>query len=308
MRLPPFALRALIAPLALITCHLTSLSAADSLPGTTPVDWPEEDLSGRMMDGAHRFVEREIATARDRRQKLWPASALPWDEPIQKNRERLREIIGAVDQRSAPRMERFGDDLASALVAETERYRVFQVRWAVLDGLTAEGLLVEPIGPTTLHAVFLPDCNQTPEQWLGLAPGLPPEQQAARRLAEYGYRLIIPVLVERSPLETTDAQVQRSDQTAREWLYRQAYHMGRHMIGYEVQKTLAAVDWFSKTAGDNREISVVGYGEGGMIAFYAAALDPRIHAVVVSGYFGSREQTWGEPLDRNLFSLLSRFG
>ena len=26
-----------------------------------PLDWPEEDLSGRMMDGAHRFVERQIA-------------------------------------------------------------------------------------------------------------------------------------------------------------------------------------------------------------------------------------------------------
>src|SRR5262245_3603112 len=305
MRLPPFAPRAAITALALITCHLTSLSAADPLPGTAPLEWTEEDLSGRMMDGAHRFIETQIAQAREKRQRYWaPVSK----ENIDASRERLREIIGAVDQRSAPRMERFGDDLAPALVAETERYRVFQVRWAVLDGLTAEGLLVEPVGPTRLHAVFLPDCNQTPEQWLGLAPGLPPEQQAARWLAEFGYRLIIPVLVERSPLVTTDAQIQRSDQTAREWLYRQAYHMGRHMIGYEVQKTLAAVDWFSKTAGDNREISVVGYGEGGMIAFYATALDPRIHSAVVSGYFGSREQTWSEPLDRNLFSLLSRFG
>jgi len=290
---------------AIASALTVAITAAEPLPGTASLDWPEEDLSARMMDGAHRFVEQQIAQSREKRQKYW---ALASKENIDGNRQRLREIIGAVDQRSAPRMERFGDDMAPALVAEMERYRVFQVRWAVLDGLTAEGLLVEPVGTTRLNAVFLPDCNQTPEQWLGLAPGLPPEQQAARRLAEYGYRLIIPVLVERSPLETTDAQLQRSNQTAREWLYRQAFHMGRHMIGYEVQKTLAAVDWFSETAGENREISAIGYGEGGIIAFYAAALDPRIHSVVVSGYFGSREQTWSEPLDRNLFSLLSRFG
>ena len=34
-----------------------------------------------------------------------------------------------------------------------------------------------------------------------------------------------------------------TNQPHREWIYRQAYHMGRHVIGYEVQKVLAAVDW-----------------------------------------------------------------
>jgi dienelactone hydrolase len=293
---------------ALTSVITASVFSADPLPGTAPLDWPEEDLSGRMMDGAHRFVERQITQARENRQRFWSQGALTSNEVIQPNSQRLREIIGATDRRTSPRMERFGDDVAPALVAETDGYRVYQVRWGVLDGLTAEGLLVEPTNITRSNAVFLPDCNQTPEQCLGLAPGLPAEQQAARMLAEYGYRLIIPVLVERSPLETTDAQIQRSNQTAREWLYRQGYHMGRHIIGYEVQKTLAAVDWFEATGGDHRTISVIGYGEGGMIAFYATALDPRVNSAVVSGYFGSREQTWSEPLDRNVFSLLSRFG
>ena len=164
MRLPPFALRAAIAALALITCQLTSLSAADPLPGTALLDWPEEDLSGRMMDGAHRFVEAQIAQAREKRQKYWPARAR---EAIEDNRQRLREIIGAVDRRTAPRMERFGDDNAPALVAETATYRVYQVRWPVLDGLSAEGLLVQPTGKMTASIVVLPDCKQTPEQMLG---------------------------------------------------------------------------------------------------------------------------------------------
>ena len=123
MRLPPFAPRAAITALALITCHLTSLSAADPLPGTAPLEWTEEDLSGRMMDGAHRFIETQIGQAREKRQRYWtPVSK----ENIDASRRRLREIIGAVDQRSAPRMERFGDDLAPALVAETERTVCFR--------------------------------------------------------------------------------------------------------------------------------------------------------------------------------------
>ena len=39
----------------------------------------------------------------------------------------------------------------------------------------------------------------------------------------------------------------------REILYRSAFEMGRHIIGYEVQKVLAGVDWFSKDAAAKSE-------------------------------------------------------
>jgi dienelactone hydrolase len=74
-----------------------------------------------------------------------------------------------------------------------------------------------------------------------------------------------------------------------------------------VQKVLAAVDWFEKRDTSAR-IGVMGYAEGGLIAFYAAALDTRIDAVLVSGYFDSRENVWAEPIYRNVWSLLERFG
>ena len=56
------------------------------------------------------------------------------------------------------------------------------------------------------------------------------------------------------------------------------------------------------------KIGVAGYAEGGLIAFYAAALDPRIEAVLVSGYFDSRQRLWEEPIYRNVFGLLQEFG
>ena len=46
-----------------------------------------------------------------------------------------------------------------------------------------------------------------------------------------------------------------------------AFEMGRHVIGYEVQKVLAAVDIFTRlNAAENRDLSigVAGVGEGGL--------------------------------------------
>ena len=45
-----------------------------------------------------------------------------------------------------------------------------------------------------------------------------------------------------------------------------------------------------------------------MLALYAAALDTRIDAACVSGYFDSRQNIWQEPIDRNVFGLLEQFG
>ena len=105
-----------------------------------------------------------------------------------------------------------------------------------------------------------------------------------------------------------------TNQTHREFIYRASYEMGRHIIGYEVHKTLAAVDYLvetSSTANRNssrRAVGVMGYGEGGLIALYSAACDTRIESVVVSGYFQPRESLWREPIYRNVFGLLTEFG
>src|SRR5262249_32092703 len=149
--------------------------------------------------------------------------------------------------------------------------------------------------------------DQTPEQIVGLAAGVPPESQFARRLAENGFRVVVPTLISRAFDFSGNPRVALTNQPHREWIYRQAFHMGRHTIGYEVQKVLAAVDWF-KRGDPQAKIGVAGYGEGGLIAFYAAASDPRIDAALVSGYFDSRQRLWTEPIYRNVWGLLREFG
>lgn len=276
------------------------------------IEWSEADLSERMMDGAHAFAERKIVESLSKRASLWArdfTSSDAYAESIKPHRDRFRTILGAVDERLPPNMERYGDELRPALVCETPRYSVYQVRWPVLDGLSGHGLLVQPSSTIRAHLVWLPDADQSPEQLLGLIPGAESASQAVRRFAESGCQIIVPVTIRREKyLIPGDERLRVSDQTYREWIYRQAFHMGRHVIGYEVQTVCAAIDWIQVRFGKDSKVGVAGYGEGGLVAFYAAAMDPRIDTVLVSGYFDNRQQVWSEPIYRNVWGLLREFG
>lgn len=279
------------------------------LPGTKPLTW-QGDLSVRMMDGAHQFVERKIRESVETRQSHWHrdfASRPAYETSVAPNRKRFLAKTGIVDGRVPVNMERFGDDRNPALVAETETYRIYQVRWPVLEGVHGEGLLIEPKLPANAFVIALPDAGQTPEQIAGLAPGVEAASQFARRFAGQRCAVLIPALVDRSARWSGRPDIRMTDLPHREWIYRQAFQMGRHIIGYEVQKVLAAVDWF-RAQGNGGKIGVAGYGEGGLIAFYAAAADTRIDAALVSGYFNSRQSVWSEPIFRNVWGLLEEFG
>ena len=282
------------------------------LDGTGPLTWTD-NLSVKMMDGAHKYIERKIAESVETRQRHWSretSSREAYEKSVEPNRRRFMEKIGAVDPRLPVVMERFDDDLGPELVSETASYGVYQVRWLVLDGVHGEGLLLQPKRAPMAQIVALPDADQTPEQLVGLAPGLERDMQLARRLAESGCLVIVPTLIDRAIRwpDTTDGKRRvASGITHREWIYRQAFMMGRHVIGFEVQKVLAAVDWFQKKARE-APIGVAGYGEGGLIAFYSAAADTRVQAALVSGYFSSRQAVWSEPIYRNVWGLLEEFG
>jgi dienelactone hydrolase len=296
--------------LALYVGALAPARQLQTLPGTEPLTW-QGDLSERMMDGAHRFVEQKIDESIQSRQKYWKrdfASRQAYERSVEANRQRFMKSIGVVDPRMPVSIERFGQNDDPAIVAETRTYRVYQVRWPVLEGVSGEGLLLEPARQPLGYVVALPDADQTPEQITGLATGITPESQFARILAENGFEVIVPVMIDRTTRWSGHQDIRMTDQPHREWIYRQAFHMGRHVIGYEVQKVLAVVDWIKQRRGPASKVGVAGYAEGGLIAFYAAAVDTRIDAALVSGYFDSRQQVWSEPIYRNVWGLLREFG
>jgi dienelactone hydrolase len=281
----------------------------------------EGDLSIKIIEGAHQFIEEEIAQSVERRQRWWNrdfTSRESYERSVDPNRKRFMKIIGVVDkteplqqfatgirdQHPGIIMERYALDADALVVGETSRFIIYQVRWPVLNKIYGEGLLLEPKTKPVGNIIAIPDADQTPEQLVGLSPGIPLESQFARRLAENGFKVLVPMIISRQFLFTG----MMHQQTHREWLYRQAYHMGKHVIGFEVQKILSAVDWFEKSSPAKTKVGVAGYHEGGLLAFYAAAVDRRIEATLVSGYFNARESTWNEPLYRNVWGLLSEFG
>lgn len=145
------------------------LVGAGSLPGQSldqTIALPSgEDWSLRMQDGAHRFIERMIAQAPGRRAERWrldTTSAQALVASAAEPRRRLGTMLGLVDERIRPVvMERFGDDDNPALAGNFIGGSIWQVRWTVLPGFHAEGLLMEPIGPPKGHLILLPDAAVT---------------------------------------------------------------------------------------------------------------------------------------------------
>jgi len=322
-----------LASVSLLLLATLSLAADKVVPGTQPlnIDQPLDEV---MVAGIDKYALREIAASPARRDALWKlegVTAENWDKTLAPRRARFAEFIGAVDARvtaTQPNqhvIETLGDgQLQMAFLGGTENVSVMAVRWNVLAGVTAEGLLLNRRTPHGKGGfiVAVPDADVTPEMFCGLVPGVAPQAQLPLRLAEEGFTVIVPTLISRSDEHSGSAIINRfTNQTHREFVYRQAFEMGRHIIGYEVQKVLAAVDLFEQTRERLKKkvveqqvsradffIGVVGVGEGGLIALYSAALDSRIESTLVSGYFRQREGVWAEPIYRNVWGLLTEFG
>jgi len=222
----------------------------------------------------------------------------------------------------SPRLERyhFGSGPVAGAEGSEGGVRIHRVRWQAAGGLHGDGLLLEPAGEPIADIVAIPDAGQSPEEIAGLgwrrmgpvggdpfaadASGFRQSETGpfARWLAEAGCRVLVPTLIDREENEFR--------MTTREWLHRPAFELGRHLLGYELHQVLSGLDALlaERADSEDRPIGVVGWGEGGLLALYAGALEPRFDAVGVSGYFGPREGLWTEPAEHNVQGLLATFG
>jgi len=274
------------------------------LPGTRALNLTG-DIASYLVEGVDRFLLTRIDKSPTKRAAHWKrdvSSPAAYDKSIRPNRERLAHILGVRDKRVPfDGLELIGTTARPSMVGRTKTYEIHAIRWPAFGDVEGEGLLLTPTnGKPVADIVAIPDSGQTPEQIAGLVKGVGPQQQYARRLAESGCRVVVPVVINRKE--------RMSRLTNREFLYRSAFELGRHLIGYEIQKVLACVDFFNKDAEGDAKVGVIGWGEGGLLALYTAALDTRIDAAYVSGYFDNRSGIWTEPIDRNIFGLLEQFG
>jgi len=265
----------------LLAILIGSSLQAQVLPGTTALE-PNADFSATMVVGIDKMALRLIETSKGTRKPT---------------RDKLKAILGMVDARLPVKaLELVGDTSAPSLLAETETARVLRVRWPVFEGVHGEGILIQPKGKAVARVIYIPDADTEPEKLANDA-----------MLAYSGCEIVIPALISRgSEYSVNEKFGVKTNVPHREWIYRQSYELGRHIIGYEVQKMLSLVDYFGTQA--PLPLLVAGLGEGGQIAMYSGAVDERIHSVYVWGYFAPREGVWEEPIYRNVFGLLRDFG
>jgi dienelactone hydrolase len=296
------------------TSRAPGQSSLATLPGTNPLTI-EEPLDEVMVAGISRFALRALEKSTREREARWMRdfeTGEASNKNIEAKRSRLRTIIGAVDERASAEgfelVTKIGGD---GVVARSADFVVYAVRWPVLSGVTAEGLLLDPRKPAVARVVAIPDADWTPEMFAGMAAGMANHHAIARRLAGGGLQVVVPTLISRDDTYSSNPLVVYTNEPHREFIYRQAFEMGRHVIGYELHKVQAAVDQLEALnlrTNVDLPIAVVGVGEGGLLALYAAATDPRVDAAMVSGYFQPRERIWQEPIYRNVWGLLTEFG
>ena len=290
-----------------------------TLPGTQPL-MADKPLDVLMVEGIDRFCLKEIVSARAQREALWKrdySDSKSYEASLQLYREKLRTYLGAVDKRiegiqferpiKLPGVKLFdGTNPAPSYLVQFQR-------WPVLQGMTAEGLVLVPHveNPRGL-VIAVPDSRWSPDLFTGAAPDQAlATSSLAQVFAENGFLVVVPTLIDRTDEFAGNPEVAMTNQSNREWVYRSAFEVGRHVVGYEVQKVLAAIDALdslNQSTRLNLPITLVGVGDGGQIALYAAAIDTRPASVLVSGYFQPREGVWEEPIDRNIWRQLVEFG
>ena len=301
----------LLAPATALVFVIGSL-AQPVLPNTEPLN-AQGDLAAEMVESIHRYLDEATDKAAASRPRFWDrdySSPSAYDRSVASNRERLRVLLGLVDDRvPIEALEFVATTDKPSTIASGRGYGVEEVRWESLPGVYGEGLLLQPDSPPITRVVAVPDASWSPEMLAGLADGVVPDAQFARRLAENGCQVVIPTLIDRSARWTGLEGFRRTNLPHREFLFRMSYELGRHLIGYEIQKILSVVDFFAAYNSERQvPVGIIGYGEGGLLALYASAIDQRIDVTAVSGYFQQREDLWSETIDRNVWGLLREFG
>jgi dienelactone hydrolase len=300
MRLP-------VLPLWFCLSLAAAVVQAQHLPGTQLLS-PPADPAAEMVAGLDRYLDRHRAT-------LAPLRATAWSNAPATNREslraRLRELHGIIDPRTPSALRYLGNPVTNSVgvpslaLAQGSGYQVYAVAWDVFRGVHGEGLLLVPDKPPVADVIAVPDCDVTPEQIAGLAPGIVEDNQFARRLAANGCRVLVPALVDRGNRFAGNPGVRSVKHSQRETLWRAAYELGRHPLGYEAQRVLAGADALGTPKAT--PLLLVGHGEGGLIAQIAGAADDRFQAVAIAGSFGLTQRQPELPVYRNVWALLHTF-
>jgi dienelactone hydrolase len=247
----------------------------------------------------HLLGEARRAYAGRERHWQWDFSSLAaYERSVVAMRRRWLSLLGGWPRRRGPlraRVERLASE------AETGgRYRLERVWFTALPGIEVDALLLTPPPPPGAGprpAVLVQHgLSGTPEAAVGLVAGgqRNPYRRIGIRLAERGYVVLAPHMVGGFGHPDTNqlyaAHLAGTAQgRARTQLNRLAMEYGRTLMGLEMFVLSRAIDFLTTREGvDPARVGMYGLSQGGQSALWLPALDTRVAATAISGYFNER--------------------
>ncbi len=290
-----------------ITYSTNLINAQKNIPNTSLLE--KGDLGTKMVSDIGVWLDiktKENHTLRNE-QFLVNASKIAQDpKALEKKKQTLKSILGIIDSTNKTEDLELLETLNKpALIYENKQYKIFKIRWNVVEGLHGEGLLVEPKEKPTAQIIAIPPPDITPESFCGLTNDK--TVSMGKIFADLGCRVIIPTIIDRKQGFSNNLDIPRKTNIPRrEFIYRMAYEMGYQINGLEIQKLLPLINWFS-FKDPTIPIGVAGNGDGAFQALILSFLDNRIQSSWIDGYPLNRNKTWSEPLDRNIWNYLKYF-
>ena len=184
--------------------------------------------------------------------------------------EEYRGLVGEVPTGNTPLNPK------TELALATDRYKLYRITLDVTDAVEVYGNLLVPnkIEGRAAAVICQHGLSGTPEMTTGLGMTKDtPYHEFARHLAEHGYVVFSPYLMQRRWQEINV-------------LVRQADALGMMRVAMPVAKTRRVIDFFQTLPFvDAKRVGYYGLSYGGYSAIWISPLEQRLAATVVSGHF-----------------------
>jgi dienelactone hydrolase len=258
--------------------------AADCLGLADPIaepEWPAVDVPDAEVNALRdtHFEERlaylrtRIVESEAKREGRWRLAECPTSEFRRIQAAMLEEygrLVGHVPTEGTPL------DPKTELALTTEKYKLYRITLDVTQGAEVYGNLLVPrdIEGRAAAVICQHGLSGTPEMTTGLGMAQDtPYHEFARHLAEHGYVVFSPYLMQRRTEEINA-------------LVRQADAVGMMRVAMPVAKTRRVIDFLETLPFvDADRVGYYGLSYGGYSAIWISPLEPRLAAVVISGHF-----------------------
>ena len=240
----------------------------------------EAPLLGEQYSQLERYLDRRIAESEAARPSKWKrdfSSLERYLASVEPHRKRFIDLMGGFPAEKTPLSPRREPVGSNAL------YRSERVWLEALPGVHVYGMLLTPSRPGRRPALI---CQHGMGGSPAMTAGVSERDDYMRRFgaqaAERGYVVFAPYIV--------------NDQAQRSRLHRKAISVGTTLQILEQWKMARVLDLLeSLPEVDPSRIGMYGISWGGRTTLYQAAIDTRLAAAAVSGYFNQTTKKQFEP-------------